>query len=368
MKTSPLTLLLMALIASLATGASAQTDDPAAVARVTTAAETALRERRFDDAFKSFTELAKRRPQDPYAAWGIGYAAASLGRFPEARQSLERALALEPRFLEASDLLGQVLYRQGKIAEALAVYDAALKYKPSDKTLLSRRDQWRRESQIEARFYEARGAHFSVIFEGPADDVAARRVVELLEQAYFRIGRTLSTYPSEPVAVVLYTRQQFSDVTRSPGWAGGAYDGRIKIPMLGALDHTEDLRRILEHEFVHALVASLAGSRVPVWLNEGLAAALEARDLQWATDILKAEPARLSYAQLEQGFDRLTDKEAAVAYAQSALAVKRLMDLRGPSAIVTLLQSLGSGVSFPSAFQAAMLMRLEEFQTVIARL
>src|SRR5688572_30941256 len=82
MKTSPLTLLLMALIASLATGASAQTDDPAAVARVTTAAETALRERRFDDAFKSFTELAKRRPQDPYAAWGIGYAAASLGRFP----------------------------------------------------------------------------------------------------------------------------------------------------------------------------------------------------------------------------------------------------------------------------------------------
>jgi tetratricopeptide (TPR) repeat protein len=346
----------------------AQTDDAATIARLTSAADAALREQRFGDALTVLADLAKRRPKDPSVAFGIGYAAASLGQLAEARPWLERALTLQPRFLEASQLLGEVLYRQGKVADALAVYDAALKFAPSDKMLLSKRDQWRRESQIEGRFYETRGAHFSVVFEGPADDVAARQVVELLEQAYFRIGRALSTYPSDPIAVVLYTRQQFSDVTRSPAWVGGAYDGRIKIPMLGALEHTTELRRILEHEFVHALVASLAGSAAPVWLNEGLASVLEPRDLQWASDILSADSNRLTYSQLERGFNRLSGREAAIAYAQSALAVKKLIDLRGPGAIVALLQSLGSGVPFPEAFQGAMGMRLDELQSLIARL
>ena len=339
-----------------------------AIERLAREGDKALDERRWADALGAFSEAVTLAPRDASLRFGAGYAAAMLGRLADSRAWLEGALTLQPRFIQASTVLGQVLYRQGKVAEAIAAYEAALKYAPNDEAITTLLDKWRREVKVDGRFYETRGAHFSVMFEGPADDAGARRVVEILEQAYFRIGRTLSTYPSDPIVVVLYTRQQFTDVTRSPAWAGGAYDGRIKIPIVGAFERTAELRRILEHEFVHALVASVAGSAVPVWLNEGLAAALEPGDLQWATDVLKAESHRLSYAQLEGNFGRLSTREAAIAYAQSALAVKRLLDLRGPSAIVTLLQSLGNGTPFPSAFQAAMLMRLDEFQVTIARL
>ena len=85
------------------------------------------------------------------------------------------------------------------------------------------------------------------------------------------------------VPVVLYTREQFRDITRSPEWAAAAYDGIIRVPMRGAGEKGEDLDRVLAHEFSHALIRSLATRNLPTWLNEGLASVLESDDLDWAT-------------------------------------------------------------------------------------
>jgi tetratricopeptide (TPR) repeat protein len=349
-------------------GALARAQAPAdAVDSLVEAGDRALKEGRFGEALDAFARAAALAPRDPSIATGAGYASARLGRLTEAATWLQRAVTLRPDLTSASALLAQVLYAQGKVPEAVAVVDAALAHDPRDTVLRGLAEKWRDEARRDARLYEARGAHFSVRFEGPADDTAARRVVEILEQAYLRIGGILSTYPREPVTVVLYTREQFRDITRSPGWAGGVYDGRIKIPMIGALDRAGDLRRILEHEFVHALVASLAGSTAPAWLNEGLAAALEPGDLGWAHETLRVSPRRIPYAELERGFGRLSDREAAVAYAQSSLVVKRLLDLRGPAAMIALLQSLGTGVPFETAFQASMHMRVDELQALMGR-
>jgi tetratricopeptide (TPR) repeat protein len=357
-----------AAMALTASAASAQAARPAETpATLAAAGEDALEAKRYGDALAAFARAATMDPRDPQLRVGAGIAAAMLGQLPLARTWLEGALAMQPRLTGASLLLGQVLYRQGKVPEALAALEAALRYAPADATLLAARDQWQKESRLNSRFYETRGAHFTVMFEGPADDIAGRRVVELLEQAYLNVGRRLSTYPDEPVTVVLYTRQQFHDITRSPQWADGAYDGRIKIPMAGALDRSEDLRRILGHEYVHAIVAGLAGSTVPVWLNEGLASALEPGDLSWARQALAADGHRLRFADLERGFGRLSQSQAAVAYAQSALGVKKLIELRGEAALVTLLQGLGRGEPFESAFHRAILMRLDEFQAIMLR-
>ncbi len=61
-----------------------------------------------------------------------------------------------------------------------------------------------------------------------------------------------------------------------PGWAAAAYDGcPFEVPIKGALADIEGLDRVLSHEFVHAVVAMLGGRNVPLWMNEGLATALE---------------------------------------------------------------------------------------------
>jgi hypothetical protein len=218
--------------------------------------------------------------------------------------------------------------------------------------------------QLERRFNETRGAHFRVVFEGPEDQAMARRVVEMLEQQHARIGQLLRSYPDESIDVVLYTLQQFQDVTRAPAWAVGAYDGVIRIPARGADNNVADLERVLAHEFVHALVASLGGPSVPAWLNEGLAVVLEPRGRVSVDDLrrmleLTDKPPQLDA--LNAGFGGMNSTTAQLAYAVSAVAVQRMLDRRGPDAVVVLLKDLAAGVPFPVAFRQRISLTYEEF-------
>ena len=310
---------------------------------------------------------AQATKNDPRALWQEAVAAMQLGRDDEAEALFERALQLVPGFTAASQWLGELQYRDGRTKEAIATYEAALKLSPKAETLERRLTEWRRETQLQDRFYESRGAHFVVLFEGPADEMLARRVVERLEQAYWRIGGVLTTYPPKPITVVLYTTEQFRDITRSPAWAAAAYDGRIRVPIKGALADVDQLDRVLAHEFVHAVVAMLGGRSVPAWMNEGLAVTLEEGGSEQADAVLARASTRPSLADLHGGFSRLSEEHARVAYAVSAVAVKRMIGLRGPYAAVGLLQDLARGADFASAFHQRFGLRYEDFQALIAR-
>jgi tetratricopeptide (TPR) repeat protein len=327
----------------------------------------ALEERRFGDALESFTAASAVLPRDPSLCLGAGMAAFMLGRSTDAQEWFEKALKLNPRYRNASEWLGELHYRAGRLNEAIDVYEEALKHSPGATELETKLTQWRGEAQRHNASYEARGAHFSVRFEGPGDELLARKVVELLEQQYWRIGQTLTAYPPEPITVVLYTQQQFRDITRLPSWTIAAYDGRIHVPMRGALEETEDLDRTLGHEFVHAVVFMLGGRNVPTWLNEGLATTLERDGVEYADRVLAKTTARPSLQQLHRSFFNLSADDATVAYALSAHAVRRMMTIRSPAAVVTLLQDLARGAVFANAFQQNIGMRYEDFQAMIAR-
>ena len=367
MRLMPTTVLVAALsVVVSAPGAHAQrrSQDPRALADQGVAA---LKEERFGDALDAFTQASKIVPTDPNLAFAAGVAAFRLGHFDDAESWFEKTLKLDPRSTDASSWLGETQHRQGHVKDAIATYEAALKRDPNAHELEERLTDWRREGQIEDRFYQSRGAHFSVLFEGPADDALARRVVDGLEAAYWRIGAALTAYPQQPITVVLYTTEQFRDITRSPTWAGGSYDGRIHVPIRGAADQSDDLDRILGHEFVHAVVAMIGGRAVPAWLNEGLAVAFEPGGREGAEKVLARYSARPPLKTLHNGYGRLSSTDASVAYALGAHAVGRMLDLRGAPAIVALLQDLREGTPFATAFQQRIFMSYDDFQSMIAR-
>jgi hypothetical protein len=99
-----------------------------------------------------------------------------------------------------------------------------------------------------------------------------------------------------------------------------------------------------------------------VWLNEGLAVVYEDGGVEDAEQVLKRTAARPSLAKLHDSFADLSAADAALAYAFSAHAVQRMIDLRGPYAVVALLQDLARGAQFASAFQQRLAMRYEDFQ------
>jgi len=338
--------------------------DPAALVQ---AGAKALDERRFGDALEAFTAASAIVPRDPSLCFGAGMAAFMLGRNADAQELFEKALTLNPRYRAASEWLGELHYRAGRLKEAVDVYETALKYAPGATEMEARLGEWKKETSLQSRFYEARGAHFSVRFEGPGDELLARRAVDRLEEQYWRIGQALTAYPPNPITVVLYTQQQFRDITRLPSWTAAAYDGRIHVPMRGALEQTEELDRVLGHEFVHAVVFMLGGRNVPMWLNEGLAAHLERGGAEEAERVLAATRARPALEQLHRSFTGLSGEDAQVAYALSAKAVRRMMELRSPAAIVTLLQDLARGAAFATAFHQHIGMRYEDFQVMMSR-
>lgn len=347
------------MVAVTAPRAQSRASDPITLGQEGVAA---IEDKRFGDALDAFTQAAKLSPRDPSLAMGAGVAAFRLGQNDAAEQWFVQALKLDPSYTPASEWLGELQHRLGRLKEAITTYETALKRAPQATTLEQRLADWRKEASLEERFYESRGAHFSVLFEGPSDESLARRIVERLESEYFRVGAALTAYPTQPITVILYTTEQFRDITRTPAWTAAAYDGRIHVPIKGALAMPDQLDRVLSHEFVHAVVAMLGGRNVPVWLNEGLAVVYEGGGVEDAEEVLKRTPRRPSLAKLHDSFADLSAADATLAYAFSAHAVQRMIDLRGPYAVVALLQDLARGAQFASAFQQRLAMRYEDFQ------
>ena len=321
----------------------------------------ALEEGRYKDADAAFARAIGAAPDDPALLLGAGIAARRLGNTARARDVLTRALQIDPALTPASQLLGTMLYESGDIEGAIRVYDAALVRSPDQARMQERVEEWRREAALHDGFRRAQGGHFTVLFEGPAEEEAAVAAVDVLEDAYGRIGDFLQTFPAETVTVVLYTQQQFRDVTRTPGWSGGLFDGRIRLPIRGGLADRREFERVLTHEYVHALLHSVAAGGVPAWLNEGLAAALEPDGIDRARrDIARGPVVPLSG--LGSSFAALPPAAVPGAYAGSALAAQEILDRAGASRLMGLIADLGTGADFDRAFTSWIQMPFVDFE------
>jgi len=317
-------------------------------------------------AAESFRDAIAGDPKNARLYLGAGTAAFLERHDSDAKDALAHALVLDPGLTRARALLGLVQHRSGDLLEAIRTYETLTSQSHDDKEAGLMLERWRREVELHNRMLQTIGQHFTVSFEGPAEEALAAKALESLDRAYWRIGDTLGTYPSEPVVVVLYTTEQFSDITRSPSWAAGAYDGRIRVPMRGALENDKELDRVLAHEFTHALVRSLAAGGVPTWLNEGLATALESGDLRWAERQVRSARGSAPLAALQSSFGSFTGAQAQLAYATSALVVRRLIEEAGGFAIANLLRDLGDGVDFEAAFAHRIQRPFGDFEAAFA--
>jgi hypothetical protein len=353
---------LIALLVVVAGEAGAQSLSlvvpPAGAARE---AFQALEEGRYKDADAAFGRALTAAPDDPAILLGAGIAARRLSHTARARALLTRALQIDPALTPASQLLGTMLYEAGDVEGAVRVYDAALVRAPDHAAMQARVEEWRREAALHGGFRRALGGHFTVLFEGPAEEEAASAAVDILESAYHGIGALLQTFPREPITVVLYTQQQFRDVTRTPGWTGGLFDGRIRMPIRGGLADRREFERVLTHEYVHALVHSVAAGGVPAWLNEGLAAALETGGMDRARRDIARRPV-VPLSELGRSFSSLPAAAVPSAYAGSALAVGEILDRAGAPRLMGLLADLGTGADFDRAFLSWVQMPFADFE------
>jgi tetratricopeptide (TPR) repeat protein len=289
-----------------------------------------------------FREALERSPRNPYLHYGAGAAAYALGRNDASIAALKRALEYEPAFVEAAVLLATVAYANSELDLAVRTLEKAARLAPHDGRIRQQLERWKKESALHSTMNERTNVRFRVMFEGVEQQALGDRVSRVLESSYWSIGKTLNSYPGETLQVVLYTNKQFQDITRAPAWAGGGYDGRIRLPVGGALKTPAALDRVVRHELVHAMIAHAAPRNVPMWVNEGLASVLEGTDRTWVRRVLARTAEVFPLEDLASGFGELNGEDALVAYAESAVAAEILVERLGPN-LGVFLQMLGNG-------------------------
>ena len=311
----------------------------------------ALRDGYQDRAAALFAEALTLSPNDPVLLTGAGAAAHAQGRQKDAMANLQKALEVKPGLTAASLLLGQIAFDEGDVDVAIRTYETALKYAPPHADQITRTlEAWRKETKTHESFDERRFERFRVLFEGHAEQSLAMRATDVFNSAFFRIADKLGEYPANTIVAVLYTEQQFRDITRAPAWSGGQYDGRIRIPVAGASQQPELFEQVLTHELTHAIVAGIAPRGVPAWLNEGLAQHFDGTDANAAEQRMKALARSIPLNRLESGFGRFNAATAQVAYDESLLAVN-VMAERPAFGWMRLLHRLADGESFEDAIR-----------------
>lgn len=286
-----------------------------------------------------------------------GYALLQLQRYAEAEVELLEAQGMGDPDVDILQLLGQIYYNTDRMYEAFDVLERAEQSAPGNHAVTQMLDKVRRELAVEKGMDKEYGGHFVITFEGTENVDLGSEVLEVLEDAYNWIGSQLDHYPEQRVTVILYSQRQFSELTNSPDWAGGLYDGKIRLPVGGIAAVDKRVQGLLYHEYMHVVVRDIAGSKVPIWLNEGLAEMAERHVSDKSLQLLPAaikQDKLIPFETLEQSFFHLKGMQVLLAYEQSYALVGFLIDRFGWHNVRDLLFALGDNQTFFAAIETVL--------------
>lgn len=252
-------------------------------------------------------------------------------------------------------LLAKAYYQTDRLLEAADVLESAQLFAPDSAGIAQLLAKVRREQAVERDMQREYGGHFVISFDDQHNQQLGGAVLEVLEDAYLTLGSLLDYYPRQRVTVLLYTRQQFSELTDSPEWAAGLYDGKIRLPVGGISRINRYVRALLYHEYMHVILREIAGRNLPTWLNEGLAITAEVEsglDRLGETGFDR-EGELFSLRQLEGPFNRYDGPRSLLAYRQSYSLVSFLVDEYGWHHLRSLLFALSEGGPIAEVFAQA---------------
>lgn len=239
-------------------------------------------------------------------------------------------------------LAGLAAQRSDRTSDAIQYWEQSLAIKKSpaiERMLVAARRELEADQSSEKLF----GMRF--VFRYDTREVTpeqARTIVPMLDSEFSRISETLGCRSEERMVVVVQSVDAFRRTTGAAEWAGGQYDGRIRVALLDGGRMGEETRRAFAHEIVHACLANMG--QYPAWLHEGLAQKLSG-DAPPPSDLaLVRQMARQSQlpslGRLSGTWSRLSPQHARVAYAAAYIAADALITAYGADGARNLLRNL----------------------------
>ena len=294
---------------------------------------------------------------------------------------LEEAVALFAECVEGDP--GEGVFR-ANLAEALArlareLYEdverrplaiehleQAVELAPDRADLAELLARWKAEAEVEGDFWTDRSLHFRLSYDGDREELLGSGydlVLRTLEDAYAEFADLFGVRPAEggepAIEVVLLQREEFSRLTGLGHWAGGAYNGRIRVPVANLAREEQQLVRVLRHELVHAFIQEAGGRGVQGWLNEGLAEYLEqpaGADREAAIQDARQRAKRSKLRSLDELGGTLASlgsvEEIRAAYTQSLAFVGWIEHWYGERVLFEMVSGCREGVSLEATFES----------------
>jgi tetratricopeptide (TPR) repeat protein len=312
-----------------------------------------LRQGHAEAAIQKYREALARIPDDLTLETGLGYL---LIKQSHPWQAIEVLLPAEDQHPQSPDvplLLGSAYYAMEDMSQAILEWQKALALH-DDPRIRQAVMQAERERRIVGSYQMLHSQHFLLLFDEDTVKHLADQMMPLLEDDFQAIGRDLNYYPQDTIHVILYPKQAFRDITRSPDWAGAVNDSKIRIPVSGLTTITPDLARVLKHELTHSFVHQETLDRCPAWFNEGLAQMEDGSKLAGAGKQLAASLAAGRtplLASLQESFLNLSEQQAVLAYAESLGALEYFRDTYGMAGIQRMLRLMRAHPDFSSLLE-----------------
>ena len=306
-----------------------------------------------DGAMQQELQALHFQPESLQLLVNVAYAYLHTSEYSTARGYLERAKRISPDSADVARLMGWADYGLNRIPEAVKEWKRAQELQP-DPEVSKALEKAERDARAESGFREGQTTHFVIRYTGSAAPLLAGEILHALEIHFEQISALLDYTPPDPIGVILYTDQQFQDITRAPAWAGAINDGRIRVPIRGLDSVTDELSRQLRHELTHSFLQQKTRGRCPVWVQEGVAQWMEGRRVEGEAQALLAaydHQTAIPLRTLEISWMQLSGTGAAFAYGWSLGAVEAILDKGGMNDLTRLLDAFAGGSSPETALQ-----------------
>ena len=303
-----------------------------------------------EEADKEIKEMLKLRPNDSELAIKAATAYQKIENSLSAISTLQEFVERYPDDAKVNYVLSRLLYLNGNLAESKYYLNRSIEINPQDKKSNNFLQKLEKESILEQNTNTFTGKHFELSYPDSFSEDWAEELVEQLENAYEEIGNKLSFYPEQKAQVILFQTNDFKMVHDLPDWAGGVYDGKIKLPV-PTNSFPAALKGAIYHEYAHHVIYLASSGNCPIWLNEGLAQIFE-KDSDDLSESINNDylETNINLETIDKGFKSSPDRLTAIKlYKLSFNASARLLNEYGWNNISDILRMLSIGKNFDEA-------------------
>ncbi|MBC7661491.1 MAG: hypothetical protein H7249_17480 [Chitinophagaceae bacterium] len=270
-------------------------------------------------------DILREIPSDKIPAVALkafGYCKLMAREWPDADTYLTQYIQTQNQDKEAVQMLARVKEYQGLFEEAIDLTHklekmpdggaAPVDLEPIKRSLAAKQDESEKQLMMETGF-------FRIHYQPNVGPDFIEKVVETLNKTASKLNLDFGIdYPSNVVDIYFHSEERFGEITHSPNWAAGIYDGQIRLPVGQDAVWSEETERSIRHELAHALLSEMVGRRnLPTWFQEGFAQMAECEDLCLHYEYAATTQKFFPIEKFDETFMKMPTREAQVAYKQS---------------------------------------------------